>query len=315
MAMSYRKPGYVYDGPIFDAHSHAADEIALRLMVEIAAQYGVERRLLILHNAKPAAFEEKYPGCLVFAKFLMVSNLLSLEPGKLRAEIDSMAVDGYSVAKMHFAPLWIDRLPEQPLLSPVNDERLDTLFGVLEELKIPVLINVADPDTYYATRYANAERYGTKDKHISEFEDRLSRNSSLPFQVAHFGAQPEPERLANLGRMFSRYSNLHVDTGSARWMVRELGRDPGRARRFIIRYSDRILFGTDCVARTLERSYYDGRYSSERLLWETKVRDIPLPFTDTDTENTGGTFISGLSLPKKVLSRLYWDNAESLYGL
>jgi len=40
-----------------------------------------------------------------------------------------------------------------------------------------------------------------------------------------------------------------------------------------------------------------------------------LPFADTDTENTGGTFINGLSLPKKVLSRLYWDNAQALYGL
>ncbi|RDE15423.1 MAG: hypothetical protein C4K49_06230 [Candidatus Thorarchaeota archaeon] len=312
--MSGEKLGYNYDGPIFDAHSHAADETALKLMMEVAAQYGVEKRLLILHSAKPAAFEEKYSGRLVFARFLMISNLRSLEPDKLKAEIDSMAVDGYSVAKMHFAPLWIDRLAEQPLLTSVNDERLDTLFGVLEERQIPVLIHVADPDTYYATRYADMGRYGTKDKHIGEFEERLSRNSRLHFQVAHFGAQPEPERLANLGRMFDRYSNLSVDTGSARWMVRELGRSPIRAREFIIKYSGRVLFGTDCVARTLERGYYEGRYSSERLLWETNVSGVPLPFADTDTENSGGTFINGLSLPKKVLGKLYWENAQALYG-
>lgn len=304
-----------YDGPLFDAHSHAADEAALKLMVEIGSRFGVERALLILHNAQAARYRELYPGRFVFAKFFLSTSLWTDDFATIRNDVVSMREQGYSVAKTHFAPFWRDRLPEGASgLPSVQDNKFDSFFNLLSNLKIPVVIHIADPDTYYATKYADSTIYGTKENHISEFEGRLSKNPQVVFQTAHFAAQPELHRLENLGRMFDAHPNLYVDTGSARWMVRELGRDPKKARAFVTRYSRRILFGTDCVARTYESDYYEGRYISERLLWESNVRGVPLPFTDSDTANSGGTFINGLSLPKNVLKRIYWENALALHA-
>jgi hypothetical protein len=98
-------------------------------------------------------------------------------------------------------------------------------------------------------------------------------------------------------------------------MARELSKDVDKAREFLIRYSDRILFGTDLATYRENLEYFGARYRAQKLLWETAVRNEPLPFEDADTKATGGTFINGLDLPLKVLKKLYWDNAIQTYGL
>jgi hypothetical protein len=133
------------------------------------------------------------------------------------------------------------------------------------------------------------------------------------FQIPHFAAQPEIHRLPELTRWMEEYPNFVVDTASSRWMARELSKDTVKAREFILKYSDRILFGTDLFARGREREYFTGRYDAQRILWETSERNTPLPFPDADTEDIGGTFINGLDLPPSVLRKLYWENACQLY--
>ncbi|TFF95731.1 hypothetical protein EU546_02760 [Candidatus Thorarchaeota archaeon] len=303
-----------YDGPIFDAHSHVVDEEHIDLLVRIGEGYGVEKSLLIVHgNAGIERYEERYPERFVFAKYFSGWMIFGEGLDQAVPEVHSMREEGYGVAKVHFAPFWSDRISEVKNIPPLDSPEFDPFFEALAEEDIPILIHVSDPDTYYQTRYEDTSVYGTKDEHLMELEQRLNSSRDVTFQVAHFGAQAEIHRLENLGRLFDRYSNLNVDTGSARWMVRELGQDPEKARDFVTRFSDRILFGSDCVARTNDISYYEGRYLSERMLWESDVRDVPLPFVDKDTVDSGGTFINGLSLDDNVLERIYWKNALRLH--
>ncbi len=234
---------------------------------------------------------------------------------KIIPEIERLQTQGYGVAKVHFAPFWIDRLAGKDSVPPVNSEVYDSFFETLSDYGIPTIMHIGDPDTYFATRYSDVASYGTKEEHINALEQRLQKSPNLKLQVAHFAAQPEPHRLDNLDRMLSTYKNLRVDISSARWMSRELGKDPERARRLIIKHQDSILFATDCVARTLEYNYYDGRFLALRLLLETDVRNVPLPFVDTDTIATGGTFINGLNIPESALSKIYMENAMKLHEL
>ncbi|MEM4734735.1 MAG: amidohydrolase family protein [Candidatus Thorarchaeota archaeon] len=301
-----------YSEDIFDAHTHAVDLDALGLMVRVGSALGIRHSLLVLHEGSVRAVRDRYPAMFVFARPLYPGELLDICNSPTR--VDDVTRDGYSVLKVHFAPFWIDRLEDTGAVRPVDDPSLDCFFEAAESANIPVLIHVSDPDTYYRSRYANAARYGTKDKHISQFESRLSRHPGLTFQVAHFCAQPEIERLDNLDRLMRSYNNLYVDTGSARWMARELGVDPARAHNFFVRHSRRILFGSDCVARSDDPEYYRARYYSERMLLESDVRGLPLPFVDNDTVNAGGTVINGLALPDHVLRQVYWENAQRLYG-
>ena len=300
---------FSYKGSIFDAHSHVVDEQALDLFVEIGESYGVKKTLLIMHGPTPDVYEDLYPGRFVYAKYFYGWTLFACDINEVLPEIQSLKDEGYSVAKCHFSPLWVDRMNEGGVLPSIDNECFDPFFDALTENKIPTLVHISDPDTYYEMRYNNIEHYGTKEEHLAQFERRLARNPELQFQIAHFCAQPEPHRLPNLSRLLDTYPNFCIDTGSARWMSRELSKNPEQSRNFFIKYADRILFGTDCVARPMNSDYYTGRHSALRILLETNMASVPLPFIDADTVDTGGTFINGLNLPEKVLKKVYWENA------
>jgi predicted TIM-barrel fold metal-dependent hydrolase len=118
-----------------------------------------------------------------------------------------------------------------------------------------------------------------------------------------------PEDLEYLGGLLDRHENLYVDISSR---VPELGRQPFTARKFFIRYQDRILFGTD------------GGYAlDENGLWPAKKYfRTYFEFLETTNEyfeyplwgiNKQGRWrVYGIDLPDQVLKKIYHVNAEKI---
>ena len=319
--MSQLQPEFTYEGPIFDAHTHAVDKNSLNLLVQIGQQHGVERTLLIPHTRGIRRYaEKKYPGRFIFAKYFSGSRIINKGVIVVAKEIEGLLDEGYQIAKLQNAPVMRKRIKSKPESPRFGNESCDSIFSTLAENDIPFLLHMSDPDTYYASKYANSNVYNTKEEDLSELEAAVTRYPDVRFQLAHFAAQPEEDRLANLTRWLDSYPNFNIDTASARWMARELSRNPERSREFLIKYQDRVDFGTDCIAffrfkwRSSSKIYYDSRYRTLRLLLETDVKGMPLPFKDKDTASTGGTLINGLSLPDRVLRKIYWENAVRFYG-
>jgi hypothetical protein len=303
-----------YSGPIFDAHTHIVEIDGIAKMLAIEDEFGVTRQIGIVHSdAGFKAAKERYPERFVFAKYLSLKDFANLNPEPVLEEIHKIKDEGYTIAKAWFGPRWRDWYKVSPDFR-INHPRLDPVFQELEDQGIPFLLHIGDPDTYYALQYNDTAKYGTKETHLSELEDILSRHRKLRFQIPHLGAQPEIARLPNLTRWLEEYPNVVLDTASSRWMARELSKDQVKAREFMLRFSDRILFGTDLFSDKDDRDFYSGRYVAQRILWETGERGVPLPFPDDDTKDIGGTFINGLDLPLPDLRKLYWENAERLYG-
>ncbi len=315
-----------YSGPIFDAHTHIWNTSFLNQTLEELNQLGIKAQLVIAHLKETRDIADQLPGQFVFAKYLSTRNIVSFRINGVVQEIKKMRDEGFTLAKMWAAPGWRNYLQNLTRPFSITDPRLEPIFSTLEAEGYPLLFHVADPDTYYATTYANSVIYGTKEEHLNQLEKLIEKYSDLTFQLAHFGAQPEIPRLSHLGNWFDQYPNIVVDTASSRWMARELSKDPKKARQFLIRYSKRILFGTDATlnkppdeqnkkqSNDTQLSPYYRRFLAQRILWETKERKVPLPLPDPDTEAHGGTFINGLNLPKRVLADLYWRNAQRLYG-
>jgi predicted TIM-barrel fold metal-dependent hydrolase len=232
---------------------------------------------------------------------------------ELVQEIKVLRDEGYHMAKMQSAPVMRGRTSASPEYLRMDDDDMAVFFDAMKDDDIPFMLHLSDPDTYYASRYTDTKYYSTKERDLNELEGVLRRHGSMKFQLAHFAAQPEIHRLDNLARWFDTYPNFNIDTSSARWMSRELSKDSKKAREFFIKYQDRIHFGTDCVSWGPERNYYEGRYLALRLLLESDGENMPLPFTDSDTVDSGGTFINGLNLPDSVLRKLYWDNVHKFY--
>ena len=283
-------------------------------MIAIEDDFGVSTQIGIVHNEEGFyAAKEQYPHRFIFAKYLSLKDIAQYNVQPVLDEISKLQDQGYTLAKSWFGPRWRDFIEDVPRDFRINHPKLDPIFQALEDNGIPLIIHMGDPDTYYASQYQDSEKYGTKEEHLIQLEDVLSRHPKLKFQIPHFGSQPEIHRLPDLSRWMDKFPNVVVDTASSRWMARELSKDTEKARDFMIKYSDRVLFGTDLFAGRGDRDYFSGRYVAQRILWETDERDTPLPFPDADTKDTGGTFINGLDLPLSVLGKLYWKNANRIY--
>jgi len=302
-----------YTGPIFDAHTHIGAIDNISRMIAIEDDFGVSAQIGIVHDEGGfQTAKELYPDRFVFAKYLSLSDIARYNVEPVLDEISKLQDQGYSLAKSWFGPRWRD-YRDVPKDFRIDHPRLEPIFQALEDNGIPLIIHMGDPDTYYASKYQDSEKYGTKDEHLKQLEDVLSRHPRLRFQVPHFGSQPEIQRFPNLIRWMEKFPNLVVDTASSRWMARELSKDTEKARDFLLSYSDRVLFGTDLFAGRGDSDYYSGRYVAQRILWETSERDTPLPFPDDDTKDSGGTYINGLDLPISVLKKVYWENANRIY--
>jgi hypothetical protein len=322
MAIGYlQNHTWKYTGPIFDAHTHVWETSNLTQTVDEQVQLGIKSQLVIAHSAEVQAVTEKtFPDRFVFAKYLSTQHVIGSQIDIVLDEIDLMREQGFSLAKMWAAPGWRNYFKNYEGVFQLTDPRYTPIFEKLASEGFPLLLHMSDPDTYYATTYSNAKIYGTKDEHLDELEALIQAFPDLHFQLAHFAAQPEIHRLPHLAEWFEKYENIVVDTASSRWMARELSKEPDAARAFLIRFSKRILFGTDGTLSTSPRqaahspfSPYKARLIAQRILWETDERNTPLPFADRDTESTGGTFINGLNLPSRVLTDLYWKNGKRLY--
>lgn len=303
-----------YTGPIFDAHTHVGTIENISKMIAIEEYFGVSTQIGIVHNEEGfQAAKEQYQDRFIYAKYLSLKDIAQYNVQPVLDEISKLQDQGYTLAKSWFGPRWRDYIEDVPKDFRINHHKLEPIFQALKDNDIPLIIHMGDPDTYYASQYQDSEKYGTKEEHLIQLEDVLSRHPKLKFQIPHFGSQPEIHRLPDLSRWMDKFPNVVVDTASSRWMARELSKDTEKARDFMLKYSDRVLFGTDLFAGRGDRDYFSGRYVAQRILWETDERDTPLPFPDADTKDTGGTFINGLDLPLSVLRKLYWKNANRIY--
>lgn len=304
-----------YTEPIFDAHTHGIDSDALDILVDTQNKFGVQKAILICHSLGIKQYaDETYPGRFIQAKYFSGAFRFSHGVEPLLKEIATLKDEGYHLAKMQSAPMMRGRASADAELLRMDEDEMARFFGAMKDEDISFILHLSDPDTYYKMKYTDKKHFTSKERDLRELEGVLSRHSDMKLQIAHFAAQPETHRLENLARWFDTYLNFNIDTSSARWMSRELSKDPQKSQEFMIKYSDRMHFGTDCVGFTPERSYYEGRYLALRLLLETDVRNVPLPFPDPDTTETGGTFINGLNLPKSVLDKIYWKNAAQFFS-
>jgi predicted TIM-barrel fold metal-dependent hydrolase len=197
-------------------------------------------------------------------------------------------------------------------LLRIDDERLAPIFDKAAQLDIPVVFHTADPDAFFTPIDQYNERYEELAAHpdwsfyglpvtksaLLEQRDRvIARHPGTTFVGAHLAESSED--LGHVAKLLERHPNLYVDM-SAR--TAELGRQPYTAREFLIKFADRILFGTDLVP---EVAMYRLHY---RFL-ETADEYFEYP---SHASRQGRWNIYGLFLPADVLEKIYRGNALKL---
>ncbi len=202
-------------------------------------------------------------------------------------------------------------------LVKIDDPRLTPLWETAAELNLPVVVHVADPVAFFDPVDNTNERWEELQAHpewaftsppfpsfmglMDGLANLVTRHAHTTFIGAHVGCYAE--NLGWVGALLDRCPNFHIDI-SAR--IGELGRQPFSARRFFLRYADRILFGTDMGPDLgAYRIYYRFLESGDEY-FDYGTEDVP---------QQGRWRAYGLHLPDDVLKKVYSENARDVLGM
>lgn len=194
----------------------------------------------------------------------------------------------------------------------VDDARLAPIFDRAGELGIPVMVHIGDPEAFFLPIDKYNERFEelaahpdwafhgaefSKHELLAQRDTVFRRHPNTKFVAAHVAENSED--LERVSAMLDTNPNVVVDIGAR---ASELARQPYSARKFFLRFADRILFGSDLVPElSMYRLYY-------RFL-ETADEYFEYP---THASRQGRWNIYGLDLPDEVLRKVYRENAMRL---
>ena len=199
-------------------------------------------------------------------------------------------------------------------LIRIDDPRWNGIWRACGELGLPVLIHTADPAAFFLPIDERNERweelhrrpewsfagpgFPKREELLTALNLVIERHPGTTFIGAHMAGNAE--NLAEVGQWLDKYPNLYVEIASR---IAELGRQPYSARKFLIKYQDRVLFGTD------------GPWPEERvrLYWRfLETEDEYFPYSEKEFPPQGFWNIYGVHLPDEVLRKIYQENAARI---
>jgi predicted TIM-barrel fold metal-dependent hydrolase len=316
--------------PVIDAHNHLAapfgggwdqrpvaellaqlDEASVRVYVDLDGGWGeplLDAHLRLFKAAAPERF--RVFGGVDWSQWPAHGNRFGERAAQRFRQQAARGAEGLKIWK----PLGLHVRDQHGALVAVDDPRLDPLWAAAGELGLPVMIHVADPVAFFDPLDEHNERWEELSRNpdwaftsppfppflsiVNALANVVARHPGTNFIGAHVGCYAED--LAWVGALLDRCPNFFIDI-SAR--LGELGRQPYTARRFFLRYADRILFGTDAGPDLADyRLYY-------RFL---ETDDEYFNYNDSEVPRQGRWHACGLYLPDDVLEKVYWHNAARL---
>jgi predicted TIM-barrel fold metal-dependent hydrolase len=212
----------------------------------------------------------------------------------------------------------------------IDDARLEPMWKACARLGIPVSIHSGDPKAFWLPVDPSNERFEELKDHpkwafgggeyparadiLSQLEHVVATHPDVTFVGVHFGN--DPEDVDHVAALLRKYRNYNVDIAAR---IPEIGRqDPGKLRALFVEFQDRILFGTDFMvfkegyilgagpvvhSEEQVKTFFDAQF---RFL-ETNARQMEHP-----TPIQGRWKIDAIGLPRDVLEKIYFKNAERI---
>ncbi len=193
----------------------------------------------------------------------------------------------------------------------IDDPRLDPIWNACGVQGIPVLIHSGEPASFWAPkdrynerwlelrqkpgRYRDPATNPSFEEILAEQHRVFEKHPNTTFINAHLGWMGGD--LDRLGAHLDRYPNVMTEIGA---VLAELGRQPRRARQFLIAYGDRVLFGKD--------SYKPEEYYTYFRVLETADEYFPYY-----RKRHAHWRMYGLDLPDSILQKIYYQNALKIF--
>jgi predicted TIM-barrel fold metal-dependent hydrolase len=146
---------------------------------------------------------------------------------------------------------------------------------------------------------ANQPGFQSKQRILEARDHVLANNPQLRMVGVHLGSMERD--LANIASHLDKYPNFAIDTAGRMEYIMLMPRDKVRA--FLIKYQDRVLYGTDLDLHS------DANLQEALTEWQsTYARDWKFLSTGK-TFDVEGKQVHGLDLPQPVLQKIFRSNA------
>lgn len=283
---------------VVDPHAPGFDRTEPQTGLAMEAVRQSRGRIAWIATFDPSGFET--PG---FAAGVEAELLRAFEQGAVGVKIyksigmDLQAADGRYV------------LPDDPAFSPILD--------LIQKQGRTLLAHLAEPRSSWLPLDPNDLHYGyyrdNPDWHMYRHPERPSWQDIIAARDRMLEAHPGLRVVGcHLGSMehdvdviaerLERYPNFVVDTAARMPDLMVQPRD--KVREFLIRYQDRVLWGTDLM----ELTWADPNQVLAR--WESVYdRDWRYLATTGPIRLGGERVVQGLGLPEPVLRKIVHDNA------
>lgn len=212
-------------------------------------------------------------------------------------------------------------------LVKIDDRRFDPMWEVCAAKKIPVFMHVGDPEAFFLPIDKTNERFEELNNHpdwsfygkdfpsfmeLMEARNRvIARHPKTTFTLLHWGNDAENQGL--VAQWMEKYPNIHVEMAAR---IGELGRAPRTTRKFIERYQDRCMFGTDAIPKGYnvpQQIYGDDLYKIYYRFLETE--DEYFDYAPAPKPPQGRWCIYGIGLPDSILKKIYHENIDRMLRL
>jgi len=299
------------------------DRKNIRAMVNLTGGYGAGLSDVI------AKYDRAYPGR--FYSFTEPCYERFKEPNYPRIQADliekahQQGARGLKILKT--LGLYLRENITSGQLVEIDDPRFDPMWDACGQLNMPVAIHVSDPVAFFTPTDRFNERYEELNNHpdwsfygkdfpsnaelLAARNRVFARHPKTRFVGLHVGNFSED--LANVGEDLDRYPNMSADIAAR---IGELGRQPRTARKFIEKYQDRVLFGTDATPhgdRFPQQVFGDRLYEIYYRFLETD--DEYFDYAPAEIPPQGRWRIYGIDLPESILRKVYFENAARQLGV
>ena len=197
-----------------------------------------------------------------------------------------------------------------------DDPKLEPIYRDIEKHNRTLVAHQAEPDEAWGPPNPNGLDYpyykenpvwymykqpeAPKKRQILDARDHLlAQNPKLRVVGAHLGSMEDD--LDGLAKRLDRYPNFAVDTAAR--VVHLVVMPSDKVRAFLIKYQDRIVYGTDLE---FSKDQDSGDAMKE---WEEQYTQDWRYFATHDAFEYSGHKTQGLGLPPVVLRKLYHANA------
>ena len=202
-------------------------------------------------------------------------------------------------------------MPDDPIFEPIYKDIQAHGKTMIAHLAEPDTcwepfsqIGPQNPDYNYYKHNPYWYMYGkpgapSKTEILKARDHLLEMNPHLRVVGAHLGSMET--NVDEIAKRFDRYPNFAVDTAAR---IRYLMAQPReKVRGFLIKYQDRICFGTDGEIRHNDNPDESIRHWKYQYAMSWKY------FATNETFEYEGLTVHGLDLPPSVVRKIYHDNA------